>query len=172
MRWASSGSSLRGPPRPIANLPVSGMTNGTDRHRDSEASPCAHLIKGLHSLRIPVSDVWASRDWYAETLGFSPILDVEEEAAVIGVVIRHPSGVQLSLHHDPDRTVAMSGFVALTLDVPNREELETCAEALGRIGQRHSQIAQGHLGWFLDIPDPDGILVRLHTDVSIDTEEA
>jgi hypothetical protein len=68
--------------------------------------------------------------------------------------------------------MALKGFALLVLAVPDRVALEACAIDLDRIGQIHSPIAQGHLGWYLDVPDPDGILIRFHTQTSFDAEEA
>jgi catechol 2,3-dioxygenase-like lactoylglutathione lyase family enzyme len=130
------------------------------------------LVFGVHDIRIPISDAWASRDWYMSVLGFEPVLDLQEADGLVGVVLRHPSDVTIGLHLDPRRASALKGFALLVLAVPDRAALEECGIDLNRIGQPHSPIAQGHLGWYLDVPDPDGILIRFHTQTSFDAEEA
>jgi hypothetical protein len=105
-------------------------------------------------------------------LAFEPVLDLQEAEGLVGVVLRHPSDVTVGLHLDPRRAAALEGFALLVLAVPDRAALEQCAVDLDRISQPHSLIAQGHLGWYLDVPDPDGILIRFHTQTKFDAEEA
>ena len=129
-------------------------------------------LSGLHHVRLPVSNAWTSRDWYMDVLGCSPLLDVEVEYGVVGVVIRHPCGVVIGLHQNAVRASALSGFAVLGFAVADRSTLEDWARTLEQGGVPHLGIAQGHLGWYLDVPDPDGIVVRLHTGSGPDTEEA
>lgn len=136
------------------------------------SEPFAGLITGIHDLRIPVTDPWASVDWYTSVLAFQPLLDLEEESGLVGVVLRHPSGVVVGLHQDAARSRAMRGFVMCVLTVEDRGALRTSADALSGMGEVPGPIRQGHLGWYLDLPDPDGIVVRLHTATTVDAEEA
>jgi catechol 2,3-dioxygenase-like lactoylglutathione lyase family enzyme len=129
-------------------------------------------IIGLHHVRIPVSDAWVSRDWYMTVLGFRPLLDLEEEDGVIGVVLRHDEGLAVGLHRDRSRAAALRGFAVLGLTVEDRSQLERWAAVLDRAGIRRGPLVEGHLGFYLDIPDPDGILVRIHTGAGPDAEEA
>ena len=145
--------------------------NGAADPRPEEA-PCGRLVTGVHSVRIPVSDPWASRDWYVAILGFESLLDLEEAERVVGVLLRHPSGIEIGLHHDPHRAAALAGFVLLSLAVPDRRALNICAHELDQVGQRHSRVEEGHVGWHLDLPDPDGVLIRLHSFSTVDAEEA
>jgi hypothetical protein len=134
--------------------------------------PFSHLIDGLHDVRLPVSDPWVSRAWYMSVLAFEPMLDLQEEAGLVGVVLRHASGLVVGLHQDRVRAAGISGFVVLTLSVADRAALHACATRLDEMGQTHSDIEQGHVGWYLDVADPDGIVIRLHTATTVDAEEA
>lgn len=134
--------------------------------------PFSGLIIGIHDVRIPVSDPWASRDWYMAVLAFEPLLDLEDAPGLVGVVLRHPGGAVLGLHHDPRRAAAMKGFVMCVLAVADRPALEVAAGLFDTMRQPRGPVNQGHLGWYLDLPDPDGIVVRLHTSTSVDAEEA
>lgn len=127
---------------------------------------------GLHHVRIPVSDAWRSRDWYVTALGFVPVLDLEEENGVVGVVLRHPEGLVVGLHQDPSRAAALAGFAVLGLGVADKGQLEQWAQYLDRLGAAHGPLEEGHLGWYLDVPDPDGIVVRFHSGSAPDAEEA
>ena len=139
---------------------------------DDRAAPCSRLISGVHGVRIPVSDPWASRDWYVAVLAFEPILDLEEADGVLGVLLRHPCGLEIGLHHDVPRARALAGFVLLSLVVPDRKALDVCAAGFDEARQPRSPVGEGHVGWYLDVPDPDGILMRLHTLSTVDAEEA
>jgi catechol 2,3-dioxygenase-like lactoylglutathione lyase family enzyme len=140
---------------------------------DSEPGPGARSsILGLHHVRIPVSDPWVSRDWYGDILGFKAVLDLEEEERLVGVVLRHPQGIVIGLHRDPQRSAILKDFALLGLTVLDREHLAQWACQLDRLKVSHRPIEEGHLGWYLDIIDPDGILVRLHTGIAPDAEEA
>jgi catechol 2,3-dioxygenase-like lactoylglutathione lyase family enzyme len=126
----------------------------------------------LHNIRIPVTDPWVSRDWYMATLGLAPVLDEEEENEVVGVVLRHPSGLAIGLHRDPVRAAALRGFAVIGFRVDGSDQLRRLSVLLEDRGVSHQPPAQGHNGWYLDIPDPDGILIRFHTGSAPDAEEA
>jgi hypothetical protein len=105
-------------------------------------------------------------------LGFKPVLDLEEEAGVVGVVLRHEQGFAIGLHKDSSRAAALCGFAVLGLTVTDLSQLRRWADDLDRAGVDRGQLEEGHLGFYLDIPDPDGILVRIHTGGGPDAEEA
>ena len=130
------------------------------------------VADGLHNVRIPVRDPWTSRDWYTVVLGFVPVLDLEDEQGVVGVVLRHPRGFVIGLHQDPARAQALRGFAVLGLTVADMAQLRQWADYLDGRGVAHSALSEGHLGSYIDVADPDGILVRLHTGVAPDAEEA
>ena len=154
------------------------MTGPTPRGTAGETPPFDDRgdrpvhIAGLHLVRIPVADVWISRDWYTGVLGLLPVMDVEEEQRVVGAVLRHPQGFAIGLHLDPRRASELAGFALLGLTVTGRDELERWALHLDGIGLAHGVLEQGHLGWSMDLPDPDGILVRFHTGRAPYVEEA
>lgn len=129
-------------------------------------------IYGLHHVRLPVADVFVSRDWYVDVLGFESVLDHEEEDRVVGAVLQHPCGVVLGLHIDPERALALSGFVVVSLCVGPRSDLEHFSKCLDEAEVDHSAIQVGNLGWYMDLPDPDGILVELHTSEQPAADEA
>lgn len=129
-------------------------------------------VVGFHHVRVPVNDAWTSRNWYMEVLGFIPVLDLQEAQGLVGVVLRHPRGFMVGLHQDPQRAEALRGFALLGLTLSDREQLQQWSDELERAGHPHGPVEEGHLGWYMDIPDPNGILVRLHTGTAPDAEEA
>jgi glyoxylase I family protein len=129
-------------------------------------------VIGLHHVRIPVVDAWRSRDWYSAVLGFVSVLDFEEELGPIGVVLQHPTGLVIGLHADRHRASELAGFAILSLAIEDRLQLERLARRLDQIGISHGPIEEGHLGPYLEVPDPDGILVRFHAGLEPYAEEA
>jgi catechol 2,3-dioxygenase-like lactoylglutathione lyase family enzyme len=127
---------------------------------------------GLHDVRIPVTDAWKSRDWYMMTFGFVPVMDVEDEDRVVGVVLRDHVGLVVGLHEDPPRARALRGFALLGLGVGDPEDLMLWVERLDLLKVAHGSVQHGHLGCFLEIPDPDGIIVRIYSGSPPNTEEA
>ncbi len=128
-------------------------------------------ITGLNHIRLPVTDVGASTDWYVTVFELETLLYEEEESGPIGAVLRHSSGLVLGLHLDPDRARALHGFAILGLTVLDRSDLELWIRRLDELGMSHSGPMKGHLGWYLEVPDPDGIILQLHTGEQPNTEE-
>jgi len=136
---------------------------------EDEARP---PLGGIHHVRVPVSDVTASRDWYPEVLGFVPILDYEEEDRVVGVALAHHSGITIGLHLDPPRARVLAGFCVLALEVPGQETLAAWVDELDAKGVTHSGVREGHLGHYVEMEDPDGVVIQLHTAEHPSADEA
>jgi catechol 2,3-dioxygenase-like lactoylglutathione lyase family enzyme len=125
-----------------------------------------------HHVRLPVSDVMRSRDWYTEVFGFEPLLDLEEEDRVVGVVVGQWSGPTLGLHYAPTVAHQLDGFCPVALSVGALDDLDRWCTRLDMLGVSHSAPTQGHLGWYIEVPDPDGIIVELHTNEQPSADEA
>ena len=120
-------------------------------------------LVGLHHVRLPVSDVDRSGDWYAQVFGFEARLALEEEDRLVGIVVSHLSGLTLGLHHAPDLARALRGFCPFAFSIGPADELTRWCSHLDNLGVEHSAPTEGHLGWYVEVPDPDGIIIGLHT---------
>lgn len=121
-------------------------------------------VVGFHHVKIPVSDVPRSRDWYGQVFGFIQEIEFVEDGVLVGVALIHPeTALRLALRGDPQRSRAMAGFDLVAVAVSTLADLQTMAARAASLGVGHGPITQGHHGWACDIPDPDGILVRLYT---------
>jgi catechol 2,3-dioxygenase-like lactoylglutathione lyase family enzyme len=98
---------------------------------------------GVHHVKLPVTDVQASRDWYCRVLGFQPELDFVEDGTLMGVGLSHPGGLRLALRCDRDRIAALVGFDPVALAVPGRAELDA---RRSRTARRLSESASA-TGW-------------------------
>jgi catechol 2,3-dioxygenase-like lactoylglutathione lyase family enzyme len=124
-------------------------------------------LNGFHHVKLPVSDVARSREWYERVLGFRVEIEFVEDGTLMGVALDHPAGgPRLALRHDPDRAKAMSGFDAAAIGVPAREDVTEWRQRLDDLGEPHGGVIQGHKGGsvLVGLHDPDGIELRLYAD--------
>lgn len=122
-------------------------------------------ICGFHHVKVPVTDVARSRDWFCRVLRFEPEIDFVEDGVLMGVALRDPKGtVRLALRFAPQRAAALAGFDPIALAVASRSELESWARHLDELNVPYDGIVSGHVGWLITgLRDPDGIEVRLYT---------
>ena len=123
------------------------------------------VVNGIHHVKLPVSDVAASRAWYERVLGFTLEIEFVEDGVVRGVALGR-DGVGLALREDPERAKAMSGFDALALLVPTREQVHAWQARLDEAGEPHGGVVTGHRGGavLVGLHDPDGIEIRLYAN--------
>ncbi len=125
------------------------------------------MISGIHHAKLPVSDVSRSRAWYERVLGFESVIDFVEDGELRGVALRREGCPgQIALRQDPARARALSGFDAVALLVPTRDDVRQWEAALDRIGEPHGGLVTGHRGGsvLVGLHDPDGIEIRLYAD--------
>lgn len=125
------------------------------------------MLSGIHHVKLPVSDVARSRAWYERVLGFETLVEFDEDGVVAGVALgRDDCQPSVALRHDPDRARALSGFDALALLVPTREDVPRWRDVLDELGEPHGGLVQGHAGGavLVGLRDPDGIEIRLYAD--------
>lgn len=132
-------------------------------------------ISGYHHVSLPVPDVLASSDWYERVFGFVRVLIEELEDSVTAVMLEHPAGIFLYLHHAPellrDWHGPATGAAVLSFRVASYEDLAAWEERLTELGIEHSAPRQAHLGWALDVFDPDGTHIQLHTREAVSAED-
>jgi catechol 2,3-dioxygenase-like lactoylglutathione lyase family enzyme len=126
-------------------------------------------VLGVHHIRLPVMDIDASSDWYRTIFGFEILLYEEEEAGAVGAVLRHPSGVVLGLHQVEVAVVAaLEGFNVLGLTA---DDLSAWVDELDRLGAVHGEVTRSSVGYFIEVMDPNGTVVQLHTAEQPNVEE-
>ena len=121
-------------------------------------------VNGFHHVKLPVTDLARSRDWYARVLGLQTHIEFVEEGGLMGVAMRDPANtIDLALRHDPARAAALAGFDPFALRVPTPAALDAWQRRLEDLGEPYGGIITGHLGRVLiGLCDPDGIEVRLY----------
>jgi glyoxylase I family protein len=134
----------------------------------------------IHHLRLTVTDVQRSREFYTNLLGFQVVVESpppgdpsgdEAFSILFGGVVMMRSNVMMGLRpvaaaedrFDPDRV----GLDHLSFSVPTREDLERAARLFDEHGVTHGAITR--LASFgidvLPFDDPDGIQLELTTPV-------
>jgi len=121
----------------------------------------------IHHVKIPVSDVRVSADWYQRVLGVAVTIEFIEDGELRGVAIEAPGdATPIALRLDPERAAALAGFDLLALGVPTRAGVQDWADHLAAIGEQHGGVVTGHRGGavLIGLHDPDGIELRLYAD--------
>ncbi|WP_280354230.1 VOC family protein [Nocardia otitidiscaviarum] len=131
------------------------------------------VLAGVHHLKLPVSDLHRSIEWYRTRLGYEVGIEFHEHGTLMGVALHHPTGGPLfGLRYDPEKAAAAAGFDYFAIAVPDRMALETLAAHLDALGDSHAGVHFASIGWILpELHDPDGHEIRFYT-VAAHTELA
>jgi catechol 2,3-dioxygenase-like lactoylglutathione lyase family enzyme len=125
----------------------------------------APALAGVHHLKLPVSDLTRSRQWYESRLGYQLEVEFVEDGTLMGITLRHPNGgPDLGLRLDPERARAAAGFDYFSIGVPDKPAIEALAARLTELGEAHAGVHFATIGWILPmLHDPDGHEVRFYT---------
>jgi catechol 2,3-dioxygenase-like lactoylglutathione lyase family enzyme len=123
------------------------------------------VLAGVHHLKLPVSDLTRSAEWYQSRLGYRVAAEFVEQGTLMGYAMAHSAGgPDLALRLDPDRARAAAGFDYFSIGVPDREALDALAARLTGLGEEHAGVHWASIGWILPLlHDPDGHEVRFYT---------
>jgi catechol 2,3-dioxygenase-like lactoylglutathione lyase family enzyme len=122
-------------------------------------------LAGIHHLKLPVTDLARSQEWYRSRLGYQMQVEFVEQGQLTGCSLAHPAGgPDLGLRLDPERARAAAGFDYFAIGVPDKEAMEGLAARLDELGQVHAGVHQASFGWILpEVLDPDGHALRFYT---------
>ena len=125
----------------------------------------APALAGIHHLKLPVTDLARSREWYRSRLGYQVQLEFVEQGRLMGYGLSHPNGgPDLGLRLNPERARAAAGFDYFAIGVPDRQAIDQLAARLTALGEQHAGVHWASIGWILpELHDPDGHEVRFYT---------
>jgi catechol 2,3-dioxygenase-like lactoylglutathione lyase family enzyme len=124
-------------------------------------------LAATHHVKLPVSDLRASSQWYRRVLLLEVEIEFMEEGELRGVALMDPTGTaRIALRLDAERAAALSGFDLVALGVPTRDGVGAWVEHLDALKQPHGGVVAGHRGGavLIGLRDPDGIEIRLYAD--------
>jgi len=91
------------------------------------------------------------------------------------ILLEHPEGMLLCLHQPPDPSPAWhelgSDVAVLSFRVGSRADLAVWNRRLAELDAEHSSPRQAHLGWALDVIDPSGLRIQLHTHEAVSADD-
>ncbi|WP_239104004.1 VOC family protein [Microbispora corallina] len=127
-------------------------------------------LDGVHHLKLPVTDLDRSLEWYRSRLGYQVALEFVEQGVLMGYALTHPDGgPMLGLRLDPEKAKAAAGFDYFSIGVPDKAGIDALAEHLTAFGEAHAGVHAAHIGWILPLlHDPDGHEVRFYTTTGLD----
>jgi catechol 2,3-dioxygenase-like lactoylglutathione lyase family enzyme len=121
-------------------------------------------VTRYQQVKIPVSDLRTSALWYTALLDLELAREFVEDGVLRGAVfINRSNDVVVALR---DREVIpgqpeFAGFDLFALQVASRAGLDEVIAHCDRLGVKHTEIHErGPDGAALDVPDPDGTVVR------------
>ena len=122
-------------------------------------------LAGIHHLKLPVTDLARSLEWYRSRLGYQVQVEFVEQGQLMGCGLAHPAGgPDLGLRLDPDRARAAAGFDYFAIGVPDKQAMDRLAARLDELGQVHAGVHRASFGWILpEVLDPDGHALRFYT---------
>ena len=125
----------------------------------------APALAGIHHLKLPVTDLARSLDWYQSRLGYQVVAEFVEQGKLMGYAMAHPNGgPPLALRLDPDRARAAAGFDYFSIGVPDKGAIGRLADRLTALGEEHAGVHWASIGWILPLlHDPDGHEIRFYT---------
>src|SRR2546430_16743536 len=107
-----------------------------DQGTDSGAG--APTLAGIHRLKLPVTDLARSLEWYRSRLGYQVQVEFVEQGTLMGVGLAHPAGgPDLGLRLDPERARAAAGVDYFAIGVPGKGALDRPAPPRGAPGPAH-----------------------------------
>lgn len=124
------------------------------------------VLSGIHHVKIPVTDLSRSIDWYSRVFGFAVTMEFPEADGVVhGVAGTVPGlgGTLLTLRVNPEAAQGCRGFDPVSFAVDGHTDIAAWAGHLDRLGIAHSPVIEASAGWLLVFDDPDGISLHLYT---------
>lgn len=124
-------------------------------------------LSGIHHVKIPVTDLTRSIDWYTAVFGFEVTMEFAdaEDGVVRGVAGTLPGlgETQLTLRVNPQAAEGCRGFDPVSFAVDDRAHVESWAAHLDGLGIGHSPVIDASIGWLLVFDDPDGLQLHLYS---------
>ncbi|GAA2050154.1 VOC family protein [Catenulispora yoronensis] len=124
------------------------------------------ILAGVHHVKIPVTDLARSVDWYGRVFGFAVTMEFPDSDGVVRGVAGEVPGLGdtlLTLRVNPAAAEGCRGFDPVSFAVADQAAVQSWADHLDTAGVEHSPVIEASIGWLLVFDDPDGIQVHLYS---------
>lgn len=127
-------------------------------------------------MKFPVTDLDRSRRWYQEVLGLHILTGFPDEDGTVrglaGMLPDTEPPVAVALRENPQAASGVRGFDPVSFAIADLAAADAWAEHPDALGVQHSPVTDVTLGWVLDVPDPDGTVIRLYSTERHDIDQA
>jgi catechol 2,3-dioxygenase-like lactoylglutathione lyase family enzyme len=130
----------------------------------TDASEMTDLaLRGVHHVRIPVSDLKESFEWYNAVLGYEREFDFAVMGCVAWALKPSQGGTPIVLVADPDRAAAMKDFQLIAFGVASEHDLDLLKRRIGTLDGGHTAIQKAMFGSKLpDVTAPGGVRIGFY----------
>jgi catechol 2,3-dioxygenase-like lactoylglutathione lyase family enzyme len=123
-------------------------------------------LSGIHHVKIPVTDLTRSIDWYARVFGFTVTMEFPDADGVVRGVGGDLPGLGdtlLTLRVNPMAAEGCRGFDPVSFGVDDHTDIQAWATHLDELDIGHSPVIEASVGWLLVFDDPDGLQLHLYS---------
>jgi catechol 2,3-dioxygenase-like lactoylglutathione lyase family enzyme len=123
-------------------------------------------LAGVHHVKIPVTDLDRSLDWYSRVFGLRVTIEFPDGDGVVrgaGGPLPGLGDTLVTFRHNPKAVAGCEGFDPVSFAVDGRADIEAWAAHLDRLGISHSPVIEASVGWLLVFTDPDGLQLHLYS---------
>jgi catechol 2,3-dioxygenase-like lactoylglutathione lyase family enzyme len=133
------------------------------------------ILSGIHHVKIPVTDLVRSVQWYGRVFGFAVTMEFPDADDVVRGVAGTVPGLgdtQLTLRVNPDAAQGCNGFDPVSFAVDDHADIQAWATHLDALEVAHSPVIEASVGWLLVFDDPDGISLHLYSWAAHDVDHS
>jgi catechol 2,3-dioxygenase-like lactoylglutathione lyase family enzyme len=123
-------------------------------------------LAGIHHLKIPVTDLARSVEWYGKVFGFKATWEFPDDDGVVRGVAGELPGLgdtQVAFRVNARAAAGCENFDPVSLGVRDKSDVEAWAAHLDELGIGHSPVIDASIGWLLVFDDPDGLQLHLYS---------
>ncbi|WP_328675775.1 VOC family protein [Streptomyces sp. NBC_01261] len=123
-------------------------------------------LAGIHHVKLPVTDLDRSRDWYGRVLGLTVTHEFPDADGVVRGVAGEVPGLgdsMLCLRVNSQAAQGCQGFDPVSFAVRDKADVQAWAAHLDTLGVAHSPVIEASIGWLLVFNDPDGLDLHLYS---------
>lgn len=124
------------------------------------------ILSGVHHVKIPVTDLARSIQWYGRVFGFAVTTefpDADGEVRGVAGTVPGLGDTQLTLRVNLEAAKGCAGFDPVSFGVDDHAAVEAWVVHLDALGVTHSPVIEASVGWLLVFDDPDGITLHLYS---------